>query len=551
MDGLILREITKKINDNIAGSLVRDIYFINKELIFKLNTGVLFIDLEANMPKIQYYNQNKKFKNINFKSNNPFFRYLRKNVKRSKIKKIETVDNDRVIDLTVSKLTPLGVKEFNLYFEFIGKLINAYFVEEGKIKHLLKPKKGRRALEIDDEYKFPKNKRLDFLNYNIDEAADKLKNGKKIHQVFKNVSPFLNSELKYLLSKDNTVKNILKKFNKRFKKNNYYIYKKNKKYFLSSIKMDSFTEIDKDTNIINLVNKYYDKILKEKKLREKIKELRKIIISRIKKDKRTIKKIKSDREKHLKYKKYKIYGDLLLAYKHKVKEGMDEIELKNYESGENEKINLDPNLNANENAEKYYSKFKKGKRALRKIQLRIKELKNEIEYLKQVKYFSSNISDKSGYLDIKQELEEMGLIKIKKNKKQRRNNRKSKYKYITYKDYKIYYGRSAKENEKVSLKLGNQDDWWFHVRNGVGSHVVIKYKGEEIPDEIFEAASQLAVYFSDSSGGSKVSVDYTKCKNVKKPKGTPPGFVIYDNFKTIIVDQDEIYLKKIFKSEER
>jgi len=79
----------------------------------------------------------------------------------------------------------------------------------------------------------------------------------------------------------------------------------------------------------------------------------------------------------------------------------------------------------------------------------------------------------------------------------------------------------------------------------VGSHVVIKYKGEEITDEIFEAASQLAVYFSDSSGGSKVSVDYTKCKNVKKPKGTPPGFVIYDNFKTIIVDQNKKLISKL------
>ncbi len=542
MDGITFNKLIDKINEKLKDTLIWDIKYSQKILLFELRDYHLYLNFDSNNPRIQLYEEKTDF---NSDYSNPFYNFVENKINRAKILKVDTINDDRIGYINISKISPLGKKIYKLIFEFLGRKINCYLTHDKKILHLLNSSRGKRALQKNDKYFPPEADRISFFDFKIDVVSEKYENNRLL-SIFKNVHPYLDTELKYRLKK-NKFSKVMKDFKNDLENDRYYIFKDKNKYLLSIINYKSAERIKESSNLIELTNEYYDKYLNMKILNERKKNLKSHIKSRIKKDKKTLKKVKKDRKKHEDYPKYKIYGDLLLAYKHQIDGNSDSIELTNYETNEKEKIKINTDKSIQENADKYYSKFKKGKRALDKIDNRISELKNEIQYLNDTLHFVDQIDSFSNYESICGELEDYGVFIEKKTKKQKsKSGKKKKYRYVKYKNYKLYYGKSAKENEKISLKVGNDDDWWFHVRKGTGSHVVIKYKGEEIPEQIFSAASQIAVYFSESRWGSKVSVDYTKCKYVRKPKGTPPGFVLYDNFKTIIVDQDKEFLKKIF-----
>ncbi len=93
--------------------------------------------------------------------------------------------------------------------------------------------------------------------------------------------------------------------------------------------------------------------------------------------------------------------------------------------------------------------------------------------------------------------------------------------------YHYYVGKNNSQNEQLTLKFATGNDWWFHAKEAPGSHVIVKVQEGELPDACFERAAALAAYYSSAREGSKVEVDYLQRKNIKKPNGSPLGFVIY------------------------
>ncbi|MBO5488967.1 MAG: DUF814 domain-containing protein, partial [Eubacterium sp.] len=129
---------------------------------------------------------------------------------------------------------------------------------------------------------------------------------------------------------------------------------------------------------------------------------------------------------------------------------------------------------------------------------------------------------------IRLELEESGYIKRQERKKGKNRTQKSKPLHFVSSDgYDIYVGKNNFQNDELTFKFATGNDWWFHAKQMPGSHVVIKCENEEPPIRTFEEAASLAAYFSKGRGASKVEIDYTQKKNVKKPNGGKPGFVVY------------------------
>ena len=110
--------------------------------------------------------------------------------------------------------------------------------------------------------------------------------------------------------------------------------------------------------------------------------------------------------------------------------------------------------------------------------------------------------------------------------------------YISSDGYHIYVGKNNLQNEELSFKLANSSDWWFHAKEIPGSHVIVKTNGDELPDRTFEEAARLAAYYSKGREQDKVEVDYTPRKNLKKPAGAKPGFVIYHTNYSMLADTD-------------
>ena len=169
---------------------------------------------------------------------------------------------------------------------------------------------------------------------------------------------------------------------------------------------------------------------------------------------------------------------------------------------------------------------------------RFMEINEELDYLNSIKLFIDNSPSTDNLKLIQEELISQGYIKIQ----QKKGNRKKQVKEIGYgvlefENFKILYGRNNIENDNLTFKVAAKDDIWLHSKNIPGSHVIIKT--DEITDEILLKGAEVAAYFSKSSVGDKISVDYTKKRYINKPKGGKPGFVTYENEKNILIEKPE------------
>ncbi len=231
-------------------------------------------------------------------------------------------------------------------------------------------------------------------------------------------------------------------------------------------------------------------------------------------------------------------GELLKVNLSKIKKGMDKVEVVNYYKypPEKEYVELDPELSPHENVEKYfkkYTKYKKGKEKLRDLYDR---LIKELEILKELKIDIEESEDLSW---IKDRLEDIGILKKEKTPITYRGEKLKIKRFVSPDGFLILVGRSAKDNEMV-LKLASPNDYWLHVRDMPGSHVIIKRSGKkDVPFRTIKYAASIAAYFSKGRGSTNVGVDYTLRKYVKPIKGGGPGFVNFREEKTIYVNPYE------------
>ena len=174
----------------------------------------------------------------------------------------------------------------------------------------------------------------------------------------------------------------------------------------------------------------------------------------------------------------------------------------------------------------------------------IQETQNEILHLESIQNSLDIALSSDDLVQIKEELMEYGYIK--KN----RNGKKAKIKsrpfhYISSDGYDIYVGKNNYQNDELTFKFATGNDWWFHAKGMPGSHVIVKSKNEELPDRVFEEAGKLAAFYSKGRDADKVEVDYLQKKNVKKPNGSAPGFVVYYTNYSLTIHPDISELKLV------
>lgn len=201
---------------------------------------------------------------------------------------------------------------------------------------------------------------------------------------------------------------------------------------------------------------------------------------------------------------------------------------------------------------RYFEKYNKLKRTYDALTTLIQETKDEIEHLKSIRASLEIATDEDDLAELKKELMEYGYIKKKhnsnksdKSKKSSKNAKSKPFHYISSDGYHIYVGKNNYQNEELTFKLADGGDWWFHSKNIPGSHVIVKSGGDKLPDKTFEEAARLAAYYSSARDLKKVEIDYTQRKNIKKPSGSKPGFVIYHTNYSMIADTDISDIKEV------
>jgi predicted ribosome quality control (RQC) complex YloA/Tae2 family protein len=239
--------------------------------------------------------------------------------------------------------------------------------------------------------------------------------------------------------------------------------------------------------------------------------------------------------------KYKLWGDLITSSLYMIKGKSTHCEVVNYYSEEMEtvKIPLDIKLTASQNAAKYFKKYTKLKKAKEILTVQLREAADALDYLENVETAINLSENERDVGEIKAELTAAGYISKAKGteKKPQKKAEIVPLKFTTSGGHLVLCGKTGAQNDYITTKLAKKSDWWFHVKNKPGSHVLMVCEEGEDPDASeFTEAAQIAAYYSSLREGENVAVDYTLAKNVKKPGGSTPGHVVYYTNYTAYVD---------------
>lgn len=306
---------------------------------------------------------------------------------------------------------------------------------------------------------------------------------------------------------------------------------------------ESMAEIRYFDSVSELLDSFYKTRDMHERMRQKSADLVKLLsnnIERVSKKLIILNKTLSDSENK---DKYKIYGDLLMANLYNMEQGQKNIEVQNYyeENVPTIKITLDPQLTPSQNAQKYYKKYNKAKTAEVEAARQIENAKNDLEYLESTLAAVETADSESDLNAIRAELIAEGYLNRKVNQKKQKQAASKPMHFVSSDGFDIYVGKSNMQNDYLTLKFANSSDLWFHTKNIHGSHTVIKLGiDKDVPKSTIIEAAQIAAYYSKGRESSQVPVDFTQIKNVRKPNGSKPGMVIYDNYNTIYVTPKEL-----------
>ncbi len=228
-----------------------------------------------------------------------------------------------------------------------------------------------------------------------------------------------------------------------------------------------------------------------------------------------------------KMERYRLFGELITAYAYKIPEGADHYDAENYYDGSIVKIPLEKDLTASENAKRFYDRYTKLKRTAGALTEQTANSRMELYHIESMLSSLDTSENEADLMQVAEEMQKAGYVR-KRLYAKKKNIKTEPLEFVCDEGFRIFVGKNNLQNEYVSFKLAGNSDMWFHAKKIPGSHVIVKTEGKELPDTVYEKAASLAAYYSSASDQAKVEVDYTLRKNLKKPPGSPPGFVIYN-----------------------
>ena len=576
-DGVTIAAIVNELQEKITGCRIYKIAQPEKdELLLTIKGSVgqvrLVMSADASLPLIYLTDKNK----TSPMTAPNFCMLLRKHLQNARIISVTQPGLERIVKLELEHLNELGdICRKYLLIELMGKHSNIIFCDDqnviiDSIKHISGMVSSVREVLPGREYFIPKAQdKSDLLQVSEIEIPDVLKAKslpvyKAIYTGFTGISPCIAHEICYRSKVDadkatgalveNEINSISYQLlelaanirNKKFEPN--VVYENNQPAEYAAILLTSFgaseDSIKRFEDISQLLEYYYAEKNTITRIRQRSVDLRRIVQTalerNIKKYDLQVKQLE-DTEKR---EKYRVYGELLNAYGYGVEPGAKSMEALNYYDNEMITIPLDPMITAGENAKKYFDKYQKLKRTYEALTSLTKETKDEIEHLSSISNSLDIALKEEDLVQIKEELIESGYIRRKGNTKKVKITSKP-FHYLSSDGYHIYVGKNNYQNEELTFKFASGNDWWFHAKGMPGSHVVVKSNGEELPDRVFEEAGRLAAYYSQARGQEKAEIDYTLKRNVKKPNGSKPGFVVYYTNYSLVIDSDISGLQQI------
>ena len=484
-----------------------------------------------------------------------FVMMLRKYLDGAILENIEQIENDRVIHFHFAKRNELGdLQNIILIVELMGRHSTIVLVnqETGKIldaiKHIGSSQNTYRSLLPGVEYIAPpKQEVLNPFSSDKEKIFQRLSQTelepKAIQHQFQGIGFDTAQELtKRLLERPNEKMVVWDEFFSSIINHPVpTFYETTNKDFFTPIVYQVFSEqasaVTTYPTLSQLLDSYYHEKAEKDRAKQQGGELIRKIENELKRNKNKLKKREQTLKESQNAENYRRDGELLTTFLTQVPRGAKEVVLPNYyEEDRPIKIALDPALTPNQNAQKYFHRYQKLKNAVKLIGEQIQEAKDEIQYLESV-LSQLEIAGPMDIEAIKEELTAEGYLKKKTQKKQKKKKPSQPDQYFSSDGTLILVGKNNLQNDQLTMKTAKKTDYWLHAKNIPGSHVIIK--SDQPSDETITEAAELAAYFSKYRYSAQVPVDLVQVKHIRKPNGAKPGYVIYENQKTVIVTPEE------------
>lgn len=556
-DGITVSALCNELNSTLLDGRISKIAQPEEdELLLTVKTGAgqyrLLISASATLPLIYLTDSNKPSP----PTAPAFCMLLRKHLTGARIIGIEQPGLERVIRISLEHRDEMGdLRTKVMIVEIMGKHSNIIFTgEDGiiidSIKHISAAVSSVREVLPGREYFLPQTvEKSDPLTADAELFARCLREQslpvfKAVYSSFTGISPIfaqeiccragVDSDMPTNSLSDEQTESLQRVFasavdtikTAQFKPVVYYENGVPAEYSAIPLEIYRSCESREYDSISSLLVNFYAERNAVINIRQRSADLRKVVTTALE---RNVKKYDlqcrqmKDTEKR---DKYRVYGELINAYGYSVGAGAKSMEAVNYYNGETVVIPLDETLTPTQNAQKYFDRYNKLKRTYEALSTLTVEVSMEIEHLESVLTSLDIARSEEDLVQIREELIESGIIRRKASNRKVKITSKP-FHYVTQDGFDIYVGKNNLQNDELTFKFANGSDWWFHAKKIPGSHVVLKAQGREIPDKVFELAAAAAAYYCKGAAQPKVEVDYVQRREVKKPAGAKPGFVVY------------------------
>ncbi|MCY7115346.1 Rqc2 family fibronectin-binding protein [Streptococcus mutans] len=542
-DGFFLHHLTKELQEQILWGRIQKVNQpFEQELVLTIRNNRQNYKLLLSAHPVFGRVQLTKTDFQNPQSPNTFTMIMRKYLQGALIENIEQIENDRILEMSISNKNEIGDQiKVTMIIEIMGKHSNIILLDknEGKIiesiKHIGFTQNSYRTILPGSRYLAPPKIQAqnpftisDETLFEILQTEDLSANN--LQKLFQGLGRDTAAELSQRLKTD-TFKNF--------------------KLFFDSptsptLTEKSFTAItfsnSQETfgSLSDLLDYFYQDKAERDRIAQQASDLIHRIQNELEKNKKKLKKQEQELQDTDKAEEFRQKGELLTTYLNQVPNNQDSVELDNYYTGQKVSIPLNKALTPSQNAQRYFKKYQKLKEAVKHLGSLISETKATIQYLESVDN-ALNQASLSEISEIREELVQTGFVKRRHREKIQKRKKPEPYLASDGKTI-ILVGKNNLQNDELTFKMSKKGELWFHAKDIPGSHVLIK-DNLNPSDEIKTDAAELAAYFSKARLSNLVQVDMIEAKKLNKPSKAKPGFVTYRGQKTLRVTPNEAKIK--------
>ena len=560
-DGVFLSHIARELQQAV-GSRIDKIYQPTRDdILLTLSkrgfSGKLLITVSSVGPRVHFTQETYE----NPATPPMFCMLMRKYFSSARLENVRQQGLDRVLYLDFSSYNEMGDEiELCIVIEIMGRQSNVILLSDGRVLDALRrsdPERSGRLILPGARYEAPASQdKLDprqvtaaEIAAQVGEAGDTL--AKNISSSVEGVSPLVAREIAFL-AEQSELSEAIGKWQGYIEKGIPTLVsgiegRPTDFSYLPIKQYEGKCTCREEENFSQLCDSFYRERQREDAVRRRTYEISKFINTLIERTSRKVEKQRGELARCADKEQLRIFGELLKANLYAVERGAAFVDVVNYydPEGRQVRIPLKPELSPSQNAQRYFTEYRKANTAQEKLTQLIAESAAEIVYLESVADELTRAESDRELAEIKAELEQAGYLRASRMGKKKPPRALQPLHFISDDGFDIYVGRNNKQNDELTLRLSEKTDLWLHVKDVHGTHTIVSAMGKEVPPSTVMQAAILAAYHSRARQSSSVAVDFCPVRNVKKPAHAKPGMVIYDRYETVYVTPDEELVERL------